>query len=480
MKGKSIVVSALSHKAKKVLSDKIKFAGLDAKAYSMAGLLGVKMNLENGKFEPDPFAQKPIEYADIVFVDEASMINEEMLKAIFELKSRNAKIIFLGDIGQLPPIREEASDKPSPTFNSKNKYKLTERVRQGEESPILPFADLYWNNSQSKSPVKNPASYEDRINKTFSDGSGLIFERNIFDVVRDYKNQFIEAKDTGNSNLIKIVTYKNDKRIALNDAVRKLIFEDPQEFELGEIIIFNNNYESNNKKIENAEEFAVVDISPSTFTVAGETFKGYNLVSPKDDGNLIEYPVIQKSEKQRFGKMVEDLFNTAKRLKGTQGYRQLLSSAWAAKNFFADIDYAYAITSHKSQGSTYQTTIVDEGDILSVGATSNQSKSQSIYTAITRSAKTTIMVSPSNPQDMQEDFSMFDLEGVVFTDFEGNIVKNVDQIKKNADVQLDTLFQEILNNWNTYFPNEAYFTDEEKMQTIRLIESGELTLQCNF
>ena len=178
--------------------------------------------------------------------------------------------------------------------------------------------------------------------------------------------------------------------------------------------------------------------------------------------------------------MVEDLFNTAKRLKGTQGYRQLLSSAWAAKNFFADIDYAYAITSHKSQGSTYQTTIVDEGDILSVGATSNQSKSQSIYTAITRSAKTTIMVSPSNPQDMQEDFSMFDLEGVVFTDFEGNIVKNVDQIKKNADVQLDTLFQEILNNWNTYFPNEAYFTDEEKMQTIRLIESGELTLQCNF
>ncbi len=118
---------------------------------------------------------------------------------------------------------------------------------------------------------------------------------------------------------------------------------------------------------------------------------------------------------------------------------------------------------------------------MSVGATSNQAKSQSIYTAITRSSKNSIIVNPSNPEFMEEDVPMFDLTGVEFTDFEGNIITNVDQIKKNEpSIQLDTLYQEILNNWNTYFPNEAYFTEEEKMNTIRLIQSGELTLICNF
>jgi len=466
MKGKSIIVSALSHKAKKVLSDKIKASGLNASSYSIAGLLGVKMNLENGKFEPDPFAQKPIQYADIVFVDEASMINEEMLKAIFELKSKGAKIIFLGDIGQLPPIREVPSEKPSPTFNSKNKYKLTERVRQGEESPILPFADLYWNNSQSTNPIKNPAPFEERENISAA-GTNLIFEKNIFDVVKDYKDHFVEAKETGNPNLIKIVTYKNDKRIALNTAVRNLLFDNPAEYELGEMIIFNNNYEADGKKIENAEEYPVIDFNKNEFSVAGQTFKGYNLISPKDDGNLIEYPVLQKSERPRFNQFVQQLFTQAKAIKGTAGYSSALSQAWGALGYFADIDYGYAITSHKSQGSTYETTIIDEGDILSVGATSNQAKSQSIYTAITRSSKNSIIVNPSNPESMEEDVSMFDLTGVEFTDFEGNIVTNVDQIKKNEPtIQLDTLYQEILDNWNTYFPNEAYFTEEEKMQTI--------------
>ena len=57
---------------------------------------------------------------------------------------------------------------------------------------------------------------------------------------------------------------------------------------------------------------------------------------------------------------------------------------------------------------------------------------------------------------------------------------NVNEIQKNADVELSTLQQEVVNNWNQYFPGYDYFNTEEKIQTARLIESGELTLQCNF
>ena len=43
-------------------------------------------------------------------------------------------------------------------YAKKNLYKasLTERVRQGEDSPILPFSDYYWNNSESENTVLRP------------------------------------------------------------------------------------------------------------------------------------------------------------------------------------------------------------------------------------------------------------------------------------------------------------------------------------
>ena len=59
---------------------------------------------------------------------------------------------------------------------------------------------------------------------------------------------------------------------------------------------------------------------------------------------------------------------------------------------FAEIDYSYAITSHKSQGSTYDNVIVDLKDIYGVGATSAKSKSRSVYTAITRAKNTAILI----------------------------------------------------------------------------------------
>ena len=62
------------------------------------------------------------------------------------------------------------------------------------------------------------------------------------------------------------------------------------------------------------------------------------------------------------------------------------------KATFAEIDYSYAITSHKSQGSTYDNVIVDLKDIYSVGATTNASKSRSAYTGLTRAKNTAIII----------------------------------------------------------------------------------------
>ena len=53
---------------------------------------------------------------------------------------------------------------------------------------------------------------------------------------------------------------------------------------------------------------------------------------------------------------------------------------------FAQLNYGYCITVHKSQGSTFKNVFIDINDILD---NNNQNEtSKCLYTAITRSSKT--------------------------------------------------------------------------------------------
>ena len=71
---------------------------------------------------------KSIFYYDIIIVDESSMISQDILTKILEIKERiKGKIVFVGDIAQLPPVNEETSY----VFRFKDieSYELTEIVR---------------------------------------------------------------------------------------------------------------------------------------------------------------------------------------------------------------------------------------------------------------------------------------------------------------------------------------------------------------
>jgi len=102
---KTTYVAALSHKAKSVIRNKFKQNKVNAYFESLASLLGQKLDMETGEFErkQNDTSTMPIEYADIIVIDEASMINEQALELIFDKKPSRAKVIFLGDIGLNSP-----------------------------------------------------------------------------------------------------------------------------------------------------------------------------------------------------------------------------------------------------------------------------------------------------------------------------------------------------------------------------------------
>ena len=394
---KRIVLSALSHKAKNVIHQKVKELTIDNEprgllCLSVASMLGMTFDLETGKFVKIYTRKKPkIKNMDIIIVDECSMVNEMGLSLIMSEKKKTAKVIFLGDVGQLPPIRDdvEKNGEVSPTFNTTNKYKLYNRVRQSEGSKILSYSDYYWENSvTSDDPVEDPVPLYDRV-----DSSDMSFKTDLEVTIKENIENFLETKKPKKQDHIKVIVYKNKTREMINWYIRDLIYDNPKEFEVGDILIFNDNYgDGDDILIENSTEVSINFITEKKFN---NKWGGY-VMNVTDGIGVWDIEVLSKKTYTEYNKYISQLFKEAKSLPLGRTRTNRLKNAWSAKRRFADVDFGYAITSHKSQGSTYKSVIVVEDDILSVSPITEVEKSQSLYTAITRASDKVFIVSELN------------------------------------------------------------------------------------
>jgi len=401
---KVILVMALAHQAKLVIQEKfIEVFGKNCvTAASLAKGVGMNMDLETGKFSveyQERFVKPPIATANIIIVDEASMINEKGLELIMTMKKKKAKVIFLGDIRQLPPIREKTdplADAYSPVFLTKKYVVLKERIRQGEGSPILPFSDYFGDNSIKKFPDLSPAKKEVRKSIVLNDGA-LVFYNDIEEVIDEALPLFQKAVETKDGKIIKVVSYRRDARIKTNDYIRKKLFGIQQaanQFVVGDILAFSDNYTINELKesLSNGTQIQVTKVERLSQTY--ELWKLHFLHESRPASVL----ALDNSEIERHAQDIDNLFLYAQTLHGEKR-ASALSDAWGLKRRFAPVEYAYAVTSHKSQGSTFNTVIVDETDIMTVGPISNRTKSQSLYVAITRAAVTSIIIDGTEGQE---------------------------------------------------------------------------------
>lgn len=416
----NILICALSHKAKLVISEKLAkaYGGKTFVSKSIAGALGMNMDNETGNFvlnmSSEGKKEPAIKKANIIIVDEGSMVNEESHRLIMSEKKPKAKVIYLGDIRQLPPIREKQSefcDMPSPVFYGPNFSVLKERIRQGEESAILPFADYFGDNSRVKYPVLNPVPQGKRQN-VVNDKGALVFADNTDDVIEMCLPLYKYAVDNNNMNVIKMVTYRNETRRNVNNMVREYVFgrtEASQQFIVGDLLMFHDNFTIDNTEepISNSFEIQVKGVKKSSVAFVIEDWGNTTNIGKIRvsymaweiefiyESKPVSVKVLDRSEVDRHAKDVSRAFDYAKKIRTGTERTEALSAAWGLKKGFAPIEYSYAITSHKSQGSTYNTVIVDERDIMGVNMTSNKSKSQSMYTAITRALTTCIVIDGS-------------------------------------------------------------------------------------
>ena len=356
----------ISHKAKNVLSSSI------PGSKTIAAGLGMKMrnnNLGEITFIVDPHSDglPPISTAMTVVVDECSMISAYVQHHIRKLKRTGCKIIYMGDRHQLPPIdKDRKPGEDSPTFDVDRGYEIRQRVRQDEGSPITQLSDVIAAEIRGKHSMEFLRSI--RTNYDKENGTGYATASK----VRCIERMVVDWMDGNDS---RVIAYRNKTVARYNEQIRTMIYgENCDRFMKNEAIVGNNPYKVEDETIlENGEDAEVRNIT----VVEHEGVQCYSLDIGKHKPLMVVHPSGEEAYKKELGALLAD----------AQENKQLWYRYFGYKELFADVSYAYAINTHKSQGSTYDNVFCDVGDITSVARICQKERLQSLYVAATRPAK---------------------------------------------------------------------------------------------
>lgn len=361
-------------------------------------LLGLKEKItREGKqeFVKDPGFQPKISKIKLLIIDEVSMLNDDLFEKILKHRD-NIKIICMGDPAQIPPVgkvdcipfREDLAEE----YNICT-VDLKTIMRQKMDNPIISSSvKIRENISQSDSGVLPESIINDS-------GEGVEFlnlgvpevRKKIPELIAKY---FKSTKFQDDSEYSKVIAWRNKTVLTMNNLVRRVIYGEENVSSRileGEKLILNSPYIIMGTVLFNTnDEFTV-----ESFEIKSQKAKVNDLeidlkyyetkVWFLDDNSTRHTETIEilhEDSEYDFQRVANILRNIAIQKKGKD-------KSWIAYydflREFADVSYAYCITAHKSQGSTYETSFVMEDDIETNWDVIERNRIK--YTAYTRASK---------------------------------------------------------------------------------------------
>lgn len=413
----NVIFTASTNKASSVLGSKVKKKGFNSSTLDKYFALGQRQKSGNVYYDARQTQTTQGEfkgnYGDIVIIDEASMINGDKYNTIVEIAAREGlKIIFLGDIAQLPPVGESIS----PVFqNNENLIQLTEVKRTGDNAILKEATRLRQPNGDF--------SYESSFN---TKGEGVAFtskKNELYEVIYEYVPHLKE-----DPNYIKIVTGTNQSVELYNQMVRKILGYDSPIPQVGENVMGYDNWgrvydrytRKSSYKVVNSEDYVVTRVGKTDtkqVSLSGDKYDKnaefvtvtYTPVTIKDStGKEVTVPfVLYDQNVEALNKLADAMqelniaakTQTNKKLKATilEALSQLESEIMCDRDITDQrgntiikkgLDFGYAITSHKSQGSTYKHVIIDKNDMDGAFGRDSATSQRMYYTAVSRATTT--------------------------------------------------------------------------------------------
>lgn len=351
----SVVMTATTNKAAEVLT---KATGRTASTIHSLLRLVVKDDYSTGRSTLTRAKNWEMRTHQIIFVDEASIIDSDLLRCIRE-GTMKCKIVFVGDLCQLPPVMEAQS----PVFSQNiPTFELTEPMRNAEQPALMAICQ------QLRDTVKTGVF------------SPLVPVPGVIDYVSaDELTEIVDKMFVTQDHDARILGYTNNAMLNYNGYIR-YIRHLTDAYTEGEVLINNSVVQLPSASLTVEQEVTLTAVAPSAE------------IRTMTDGT--EYYVrvcsLENSKGERFDNvdLPEDRDHIAELLKYYKS-RKNWSLFFFLKNTLPDLRPRDAQTVHKSQGSTYSTVIIDLENISE--CRNPDLVARLLYVAFTR-AKTRIIM----------------------------------------------------------------------------------------
>ena len=391
-----VVFCASTNKAAAVLNERVSKAGFKAatlnKVFGISVEVDSNSNTYNARNLVNVLRDADITPGTTVIIDEASMINEENYDILNNIAKQNSlKIIYVGDSAQLAPVNE---DKISKVFrNGEGKVITLTQVERTDDNAILKEAtDLRNGNSLSG------------ISSFNNKGEGVAYispkhQDEINSVVAHYVKGLKQ-----NPNYFRILAFTNKAVSSYNNQVRELLGYTSPTPQVGEPMTGYTNwgYEWKTKSYRfiNSESYKVSKVDkphkittslndgtvvsmeaiPLTLEDSLGNVDTFNFIDIKSNPSNLQAAIQLANEKKM-------LWTKAKHAVGRDAKAKIYQRINFIDNFLfvndniednnhnllqaKTIDFGYAMTVHKSQGSTFTNVLMDDVDISRAGLNSN-------------------------------------------------------------------------------------------------------------
>ncbi|MCQ4165121.1 ATP-dependent DNA helicase [Tahibacter harae] len=396
----AIGVAAPTNKAVAVLREKIEAAGeiVGVDFGSIHSFMGLRMKeRDDGTHECRPEGENRVRDFSLIVVDECSMLGDELFNRLMQSAAASGtRILFVGDPAQLPPVDgRRANADSSPTFTRvQHKAVLTDVVRQARDNPIIglslsirraiergqrmPHMEL----AEGCPPAPSNACY-------VGGGRDTLLSWALYDI-RD-------GHDT------RILAFRNQAVVDYNHEIHAALHGTATPFAAGEIVMLQESHDARmhgvgadparapRQTLFNSEECTVLSIERANHPYYPQ-IQAWALILERETGaKVVCWYADSQDQLQR---QISQLFSEAAQLKGElalqrdaakdERRRDLIKQAWALKNAFAPLRHIYAMTVHKSQGSTLHTALIDLSDIHRIQ--DDFSYNRALYVAVTRAS----------------------------------------------------------------------------------------------
>lgn len=409
----NIVYTAPTHRANVITKQN----NPNANVYTLSALFGftpdTDIAMEQGSLdlrELEFRSKNQVKYepGQLIIIDEASMVQDGLYEYIQKIVAKDGvSVIYVGDSAQLRPVK---SDHISKVFTSDGVPQITlTKVERTGDNPILKEA--------TRLRRGEGLSYQTDINDK---GQGVLYTSD--DAIIDKNLKQIVTSEEFNADPLhfRVLTATNAAVSAYNSKIRSLRYgKFAKPFVKGDIIMGYSNKlrkPDGSYKLVNSGDYVIQNITDTTVkfkTDKGDIeFKAFKL-SMRPTGSTImddfQITVIDKNEpdsklfeiveyKDRLWRMAKE----AKQDKQISKYRDLVQMAFNIDNELnitknlednqgrlkirKAIDYGYAQTVWKSQGSTYSKVLIlsNEIDTFGYGRDVMQLRNELRYVAVSR------------------------------------------------------------------------------------------------